>query len=174
MNAYRTNGNITNNSMILAWRFVIATIIAMLVSLSLPDVASATSITQPSYPVDTTVLSIRQVADDKKDGDGSSGGGHYMDIDLTGIAQSDTDGQDDNNNSQDIILENLIEMLQDAVNRVFLPLALLFCIVRLIYIIIGPLMLGLDPFDVLDFDQFREGPQMQVNQFTGPDRKSVV
>ena len=90
---------------------------------------------------------VRQV-DDSQDKTGS-----YMNIDLTGIATK----KDDSNKST--LMSSLISIMKVLVNSVLLPIALVVVIGRLLYIALFPLIMNIDPFDVLDKDTWREGPQ---------------
>lgn len=102
-------------------------------------------------------LAIRQ-ADD-------GGSGSYMtNIDLTNVAQKGND-KHDNSGGGSTLVQNGIKAMQQLVNRWLLPIGLIAVVARLMYIAI-PLMIGIDPFDVIDTDSFREGPQSVMRRTT--------
>lgn len=103
-------------------------------------------------------LAIRQ-ADD-------GGSGSYMtNIDLTNVAQKDNDKHDSSGGGSTLV-QNGIKAMQQLVNRWLLPIGLIVVVARLMYIAIFPLMIGIDPFDVIDTDSFREGPQSVMRRTT--------
>lgn len=117
------------------------------------------------------------------DGDGNvaivqaddSGSGSYMDVDASNIAQQDSnidtkniDKKYDASGSRtggSSLVNNATSVTQEVLNTVLLPIALIVLVVRLLYIAIFPLAMGWDPFDVLDFDTWRGGPQANLGQY---------
>lgn len=97
---------------------------------------------------------------DDKDSDGS-----YLNIDMSHIAQQDANSQDSDGGGSPIV-QNSMSIIELLVNKILLPISIIVVIGRLMYIIIFPLMAGIDPFDVLDVDTFREGPQSILRKST--------
>lgn len=101
---------------------------------------------------------IRQVDD--------SGSGSYMtNLDLTNLAQKDNDTSDDSGGGSNFV-QNALKAMQQIVNTVLLPISIVVVVARLMYIAVFPLMIGIDPFDVIDTDSFREGPQSVMRRTT--------
>lgn len=76
----------------------------------------------------------------------------YSDYDASDMAASDKDG------SNSKVVSGGIGFIQSITNKVLLPLALLVCVTKVLYIAIFPLVARIDPLDVIDEDSFREGP----------------
>lgn len=133
---------------------ILSVIVTFLLSMALQPTQSYAATTQLALP---THIETRQVADDNKNDDGQ-----YMDIDATNIAQKGANG--DGGHAGGTLVTNATNMMQTIVNTILLPIALVILVARLMYIAIGPLMLGMDPFDVLDIDTWREGPQAVMRQ----------
>lgn len=93
----------------------------------------------------------------------------YSDYDASDMAASDKDG------SNSKIVSGGIEFIQSITNKVLLPLALLVCVTKVLYIAIFPMAARMDPLDVIDEDSFREGPMSsrydidRDNSSTGTD-----
>lgn len=116
------------------------------------DVAIAHQIVTDGQPT------IRQ-ADD-------SGSGSYMtNLDLTNLAQKDNDTSNDSGGGSNFV-QNVLKAMQQIVNTVLLPIGIVAVVARLMYIAVFPLMIGIDPFDVIDTDSFREGPQSVMRRLT--------
>lgn len=78
----------------------------------------------------------------------------YDDMDTSNIA-NDTDGL----KTSQIQFTTLIT---DVTTTVILPIAIIVVAGKVIYIALFPLILGIDPLDMLDKDTFREGEQEQL------------
>lgn len=152
----KANGNshITGRTVISSRLF--KTIMPVLVIL----VLSMTLLPTQSYAstVQSENVEVRQIADSSKNTNSQ-----YMDIDATNLAQKGANGGGTNHNGGTFIT-NMTNMIQTVVNTLLLPISLVVLVARLMYIAIGPLMLGMDPFDVLDLDTWREGPQAVMRQ----------
>lgn len=95
-----------------------------------------------------------------------SGSGSYMtNLDLTNLAQKDNDTSDDSGGGSNFV-QNALKAMQQIVNTVLLPIGIVVVVARLMYIAVFPLMIGIDPFDVIDTDSFREGPQSVMRRTT--------
>lgn len=95
-----------------------------------------------------------------------SGSGSYMtNLDLTNLAQKDNDTSDDSGGGSNFV-QNALKAMQQVVNKVLLPIGILAVVARLMYIAVFPLAIGIDPFDVIDTDSFREGPQSVMRRTT--------
>lgn len=117
----------------------------------------ATDASMVTQAMETDAPTMRQ-ADDE-------GGGYMTNLDLTNLAQKDSDASDDNGGGSNFV-QNAIAAMQQIVNNVLLPIGIIAVVARLMYIAIFPLMIGIDPFDVIDTDTFREGPQSIMHRST--------
>lgn len=152
----------------IAKAMALATTMAMAIALALaPQCAHATE-SDATAPAQAT-QTVMQTAG-AKDGattrraDDSGSGSYMTDIDLTNIAQKDANASDDGGGSN--LVQNSIGAMQQIVNTVLLPIGIVVVVARLMYIAVFPLMLNMDPFDVVDTDSFREGPQSIMRKST--------
>lgn len=141
--------------------FMAAIAVVMLVMLmTIPSYAYADVAYADADAEATSSISYEQVADKKKKSSGS-----YMEIDMTNLAQKDSDKKDSDGGGANLV-QNGTSFLQMLVNKWLLPIGFVVAFARLMYIAIFPLMIGMDPLDVLDVDSFREGPQSVLFKHT--------
>lgn len=120
------------------------------------------------YVADDVAIAHQMVTDGQptiRQADDSGSGSYMTNLDLTNLAQKDNDTSDSSGGGSNFV-QNALKAMQQIVNTVLLPIGLVVVVARLMYIAVFPLMIGIDPFDVIDTDSFREGPQSVMRRTT--------
>lgn len=120
------------------------------------------------YVADDVAIAHQMVTDGQptiRQADDSGSGSYMTNLDLTNLAQKDNDTSNDNGGGSNFV-QNALKAMQQIVNTVLLPIGIVAVVARLMYIAVFPLMIGIDPFDVIDTDSFREGPQSVMRRLT--------